>query len=46
MENIPKAKQNLYIEEKKEINLEAAKEPRGSNVLNEAMPQGNKCQKR
>lgn len=43
-ENKSKAKQNLYTEEKKkEINLEALKELGECNVLNEAMPQGNKC---
>lgn len=45
-ENKSKAKQNLYIEEKREINLEAVKELGECNVLNEAMPQGNKCGKR
>lgn len=46
-ENKSKAKENLYIEEKKkEINLEAVKELGECNVLNEAMAQGNKCGKR
>lgn len=45
-ENKSKAKQNLFIEVKKVMNLEAVKELRGCNVLNEAMPQGNKCGER
>jgi len=43
--NKSKARQNLHIK-KKEMNLEAVKELGGHNVLNEAMPQGNKCGKR
>lgn len=38
-----KTEQNLYIKEKKGMNLEAVSELGGCNVLNEAMPQGNKC---
>lgn len=45
-ENKSKAKQNLYTEEKTEINLEALKDLGECNVLNEAMAQGNKCGKR
>lgn len=45
-ENKSKAKQNLFIEVKKVMNLEAVKKLRGCNVLNEAMPRGNKCGER